>query len=206
MSICSFYDDGSIEADAGSPAAAQLLKHDERMPLVDAYAFVDDAKAARKASRSKKDSSASKKQKQAVPSSTAAVVTVAAPSKPLKWQVSCKDVAALSRLQKALHKVAFTTYRCCLRSVPQRFYSCTVSGCLSLKWCACHRCHCWNLNLTRNAEVEQLHEVQRFRASSITLTPSCSCCCLADATCRHTRSFGLQTGQLQQSSWRHTTR
>lgn len=88
-SMCSFDgDDGSIDADLGSPAAAQLLKHDERPPLVDAYAFVDDSKSARKASR-KKSSSAVRKQQQAVPSNTAAVVAVAAPSKPLKWQVGC---------------------------------------------------------------------------------------------------------------------
>jgi hypothetical protein len=88
-SVCSFDDDASIDAVAGSPAAAQLLKHDERMPLVDAYAFVDDAKAARKASRSKKSSSCASKQQQIVPSTTVAAVAVAAPSKPLKWQVGC---------------------------------------------------------------------------------------------------------------------
>lgn len=86
LSICSFDDDDSVEADAGSPAVAQLQRHDERTPVIDAYAFVDDVKASRKASRTRKGSTANKQQ-QPVPSSAAAVVPVAAPSKPLKWQV-----------------------------------------------------------------------------------------------------------------------
>ncbi|WIA21870.1 hypothetical protein OEZ85_004246 [Tetradesmus obliquus] len=92
LSICSFDDDDSVEADAGSPAVAQLQRHDERTPVIDAYAFVDDVKASRKASRTRKGSTANKQQ-QPVPSSAAAVVPVAAPSKPLKWQLKLADRA-----------------------------------------------------------------------------------------------------------------
>jgi hypothetical protein len=95
MSVCSFDDDFAVEGDVGSLTASQLLKHDERVALVDAYAFVDDAKKERKASRSKSRSSSAIKQQPPVPSSTATVVTVAAPSKQLKWQVSCEGCSCV---------------------------------------------------------------------------------------------------------------
>jgi hypothetical protein len=119
LSVCSFDDDGIVEGGVSSLAASQLLKHDERVPLVDADAFVDDAKKERKASRSKIRSSSAIKQQPPVPSSTAAVVTVAAPSKPLKWQVSsegCSCVAkigSMAVLNRSGALLAAATHRCC---------------------------------------------------------------------------------------------